>query len=179
MTLAVDADRLVGQLVCLERSLVPDPRPAEGFLVAASEAWLVIHRVSDRLDLDGYRAFRTRDVTALSGTARRLEVVRRAVELKSLAPGDPGPLDLTDTRGLLDSAQERHGALVIERERRDPQAFSIGRVRLASEQTFTLRPLSPDAEWEPEDRVFRYEDVTSVGFGGEYETTLERLAEQE
>jgi hypothetical protein len=35
-----------------------------GFVVARSEHLLVVHRLSDRIDLDGYEGIRTRDVTA-------------------------------------------------------------------------------------------------------------------
>jgi hypothetical protein len=168
--------RLLGELVTLERGGFAERRHAEGFLVAASDAWLVLHQVSDRLDLDGYACFRSQDVTGLSATARRLEVVRRALAMKTLKPIDPGALDLSSTRSLLDSIQATHGVPVIHRERRDPQVCEIGRIRLDAEQTYTLHWLSPDAGWEPDDRVFRYDDVTRIGFGGGYESTLAALA---
>ena len=166
---------LLGQLVLLTRAEFREA-PFDGFLVAASDQWLVLHDLSDRFDLDGYRCFRVRDVTEVSTTARRLEVVRRAVQLKSVAPAAPEGLDLSGTRALLASVQERFGAVTVSRERRARQECEIGRIRMDSEQTYTLHWLSPDAYWEQDDEVFRYEDVTQVQFGGEYERTLLALA---
>jgi hypothetical protein len=47
---------------------------------------------------------------------------------------------------------------------------------MASENTYVLRSLSPDAEWENDDRPFRYQDITMIEFGGEYERTLLMVA---
>jgi hypothetical protein len=165
---------LVGQLVRLERPEFHDR--AEGYLLEASDAWVLIHRASDRLDLDGYELYRTRDLTSVRTDARHLETLQRALAMKGIRATSPGPLDLSGTRALMESIQARFPVLVIHRERRDPHACEVGRVRLDSELTYTLHWLSPDAEWEPDDRVFRYEDVTCLSFGGEYEDTVASLA---
>ena len=145
----------LGQLVTLER---PEyHHRAEGYLLEASEGWLLLHRASERMDLDGYELYRSRDVVSVRSDARHLDTLQRALAMKGIRPASPGPLDLSGARPLMESIQARHPVVVIRRERRDPHAREIGRVRLDSELTFTLHGLSPDATWEPDDRVFRYD----------------------
>jgi hypothetical protein len=176
VTSAADAQRLLGELVSVTRDGFREHRTVAGYLVAASPSWLVLHQVSDRFDLDGYACYRTQDLTALGATAPRLEVIRRAMRIKALSPSSPGSLALEGTRELMASAQALHEVLVIERERRDPLASEVGRLRLDGEQLYALHGLSRDGFWEPDERVFRYEDVTRVAFAGEYERTLAALA---
>jgi hypothetical protein len=53
----------------------------------------------------------------------------------------------------------------------------MGRVRIATEDTYVLEWLDPDARWDIDDRPFKYADVTRIDFDGEYERTLLRVAE--
>jgi hypothetical protein len=39
-----------------------------------------------------------------------------------------------------------------------------------------MRWITPGAEWEADDRVFRLSDITRVQFGGAYERTLADVA---
>jgi hypothetical protein len=47
---------------------------------------------------------------------------------------------------------------------------------MASEETYALRWLSTNAEWDNDDRLFRYRDVTRLEFGAAYEQTLLAVA---
>ena len=51
----------------------------------------------------------------------------------------------------------------------------VGQVRRTSQRATTILPISPDAEFEPEERC-QLKDVTLLEFGGAYEILLARMA---
>jgi len=147
-----------------------------GYVVAENEDFLAIHCVSDRYDLDGYRVFRCSDIDELEDDFDRRDLVERAMEIKNLEPQSVPWLRLSSVRELFYSIQEEEPLVVIEREIVCPDECEIGRVRLDSDGTYSLLWMTTEAEWERDDRIFHYEDITQVSFGGEYEKTLAQLA---
>jgi hypothetical protein len=147
-----------------------------GYVVGEGEDFLAIQCVSDRYDLDGYRVFRSADIDDVDDDFERKDLVERAMEIKQLEPRRIPWLQLTSARELVLSILEVEPLVVIEREVVCPEECEIGRVRLDSDGTYSLLWMTTNAEWERDDRVFRYDDITQVSFGGEYETTLARLA---
>lgn len=154
-----------------------DDAPWRGFIVGESEELVLIHQVSDRYSLDGYRAFRRADVSSLEQSFARADLIHRALKIKQQSPAVPTPpVDLSSMRALMQSAQEAHGVLVISREDLRSDEVEVGAIRMNTSDTYVLRWLSVDAEWDNDDRPFRYRDVTMLEFGGEYEQTLLRVA---
>jgi hypothetical protein len=147
-----------------------------GFVVAAGAEFLLLHRLSDRLDLDGYSAVRIRDITGLERDFPRKPFYIKALATKGIRPVVPEGIVLSDAHQLLSSVQERYPLIVIEQERLQPEECVIGRIKLTSENTYALRVISPSATWEVDDRTYRYSEVTRVGFDGEYERTLALVA---
>ena len=147
-----------------------------GYVVAEGDDFLALHSVSDRYDLDGYRVFRNSDIEDVDDDFERRDLVLRAMELKNLEPQPIRWLSLESIRDLVLSIQEREPLVVIEREIVCPDECEIGRVRLDSDSTYSLLCMTTEAEWERDDRIFHYEDITQVSFGGEYERTLAQLA---
>ena len=147
-----------------------------GYVVAESEEFLAIHSVSDRYDLDGYRVFRNADLDEIDDDFERRDLVLRAMAFKNLEPQPIPWLSLDAVREMVLSIQAREPLVVIEREIACPDECEIGRVRLDSDGTYSLLWMTTQAEWERDDRVFRYEDITQISFGGEYERTLAQLA---
>lgn len=147
-----------------------------GYVVAENEDFVAIQSVSDRYDLDGYRVFRVADIDELDDDFDRKDLVVRAMEIKNLEPQALPWLRLSSIRELVLSIQEKEPLVVIEREIVCPDECEIGRVRLDSDATYSLLWMTTQAEWERNDRIFHYDDITQVSFGGEYERTLAQLA---
>ena len=156
----------------VEITRVMDESSWHGFLVAESESLVVIHRVSDRYDLDGYCALRREDIESMAESFEKLDLLQRALRLKEQEPVVPVRIDATSMRNLMESAQAAFGVLVIDREKVQPDEVEVGTIRMTSEDTYVLRWLSTNAEWDNDDRPFRYRDVTKLEFGAEYEQTL-------
>ena len=153
-----------------------DESPWYCFVVQESEHYVVGQHISDRYDLDGYRVFRKKDITTVEESFDKRDFLEVALRVKGLTPLPPKPLELSSMRALMESAQQQFGVLIIKREKLHPDELEVGTVRMASEKTYVLRWLTPGAEWENDDRPFRYQDVTMVEFGGEYENTLLMVA---
>ena len=151
-------------------------QPWHGFVVAESPALVVIHRVSDRFDLDGYCAFPREAIKATTSFFAELDLLDRALRLKNQLPVVPDGLDASSMRNLMHSAQGTFGVLVVEREAVNPGEVEVGTIRLNSDETYILRWLDTKARWQNDDRPFRYRDVTRLEFGSEYEQTLLAVA---
>lgn len=162
------------QLIEVTRAI--DESPWQGFLVAESESLVVLHRVSDRFDLDGYCAFRREDIASIAESFERRDLIQRALRLNRQSPTAPKRIDCTSVRSLMESAQAEFGVLVIEREKVQSDEVQVGTIRMTSEDTYVLRWLSVNAEWDNDDRPFRYRDVTKLEFGAGYEQTLLAVA---
>ncbi|MEK7323236.1 MAG: hypothetical protein AABZ84_09175 [Pseudomonadota bacterium] len=153
-----------------------DESPWFGFAVGGSDALFVMHKVSDRYDLDGYAVFRREDISSIEESFERRDLIHRALRIKKLSPSAPSSIDLSSMRSLMESAQAGYGVLVVSREWLDSDEVEVGRVRITSDDNYVLRWLSTNAEWNNDDRTFRYRDVTLVEFGAEYEQTLLQVA---
>jgi hypothetical protein len=153
-----------------------DNRASEGFVVGVSSELLLLHTLSDRLDLDGYTAFRVRDITDFMRDFPRKGFYLKALELKGNRPALPAGIDIATIQALLKSVERAYPLVVLHRERVVPGECEIGRIKLTSESTYALRRITPTATWEDDDKTYRYADVTRVGFDSEYENTLALVA---
>src|SRR5690606_18621344 len=142
-----------------------DEQPWQGFLVAQSEAVVVIHQVSDRLDLNGYSAFHSDDIESMEESFEERELLELSLQTRRQRPAVPWGLDPASMKSLMDSAQQHFGILLIERELMAPDEVEVGAVRLASNASFVLRWMSELAEWSNDDRTMKYADITRVEFG--------------
>ena len=151
-------------------------RPLHGFVVGVSPSFVMLHRLSERLDLDGYECIRLADVTQLDRAFPRKSFYLEALRLQNCHPTVPEGLDLASTRDLLRSIEHRYPLVVISRELLVPHECEIGRIKLTSETTYAIQMLTPEAKWVLDEQVYRYDDVTRLGFDGAYENVLARVA---
>lgn len=147
-----------------------------GYVVAENADFLAIHCVSDRYDLDGYRVFRQADIDEIDEDFERRDLIGRAMAMKGLDPKPIPWLGLDSLPEMLRSIQEHEPVLVLERELASPDECEVGRIRPETPETYSLLWMTTMAEWEYDDQTYRYDEITQVSFGGEYEQTLARLA---
>ena len=147
-----------------------------GCVLAASEDLLLLHRLSDRIDFDGYEVLKVKDVTHFNTDFDRKQFYEKALHAKSIVPSDAPDVSLSSMRHLLESVDAKFPLIVIEREVRTPDECEIGRIRLLTDMRYALKWLSPDARWEDDGQTYAIEDITRVTFDGEYENTLALVA---
>jgi hypothetical protein len=153
-----------------------DDHAFHGFVVARNNVVVVLHQVSDRFNLDGYSGFRVEDLQSIERAFAKRDLLERALRLKEEVAKVPADVDASSMKALMDSAQRVFGVLWIERELVHPDEAEVGTIRMTSEDTYVLQWLDPNAQWDNDDRPFRYRDVTRLQFGTEYEQTLLAVA---
>jgi hypothetical protein len=155
-----------------------DPRDnrIDGYIVGCSDNLVVVHRRSDRMDLDGYLIVRLRDVRTIQREFPRHAFFERAFQLKTVAPVDPGLRDISDIPTALRSVAERFPLVVLSCDRKYPNEVQIGQPTEYLKTRFRIRCIDPGADWYADEDVFTYSDIVSMEFGGEYEATLALVA---
>ena len=147
-----------------------------GFIMDYSERHVLIQLVSDRFDLDGWEVLKTPDITFIDSEFEQRKFLENTLRVRGIQPVEVQGIDLTDTRSMLRSVEKRFPLLVIHREWVSDGDCEVGRIKMAADEFYTLKSISPTAEWVDDDKVYRYSDVTRVCFGGDYETTLAKVA---
>lgn len=77
---------------------------------------------------------------------------------------------------FLENLHQFYPLITVHRESIDRGVCYIGQVEALKPKTFTLRTIDPYSEWDGKRRI-RYEDVTLIEFGGNYEQGLWMYAE--
>src|SRR5215216_4981155 len=84
------------ELVRIRRArLDPEGVDDVGYVVGLGEGLVMLHQRSSRIDLDGWRVLRLKDVTGAEDDFTKKAFYQRALEMKGERPCDPG-VDLAD-----------------------------------------------------------------------------------
>src|SRR4051812_39603224 len=96
--------------VLVEVTRAMDEPPWQGFVVAESKSLVVLHRVSDRFDLDGYCAFRRDDIVSIAESIEKRDLIQRALRLNRQDPMVPEKIDTGSMPSLMVSVQAAFGS---------------------------------------------------------------------
>jgi len=157
-----------------------DRRPLERWpLIAFVLDWgpeLTLVQVfdTDSFQLDGYAIFRNSDV-------RRWRVIpdedflARAAAFNKVLPSMPKLAKLGSMRESAASAGASFQLITIHRERIKKDVCFIGKLVRVNQRAVTIQSITPQAEWEGEER-YQLKDITLLEFGGAYENLVGSLA---
>ena len=148
----------------------------EGQVVSCSESIVCVAVLDDRVRFNGFDIFYRQQITDFDIPAPHAEFYQTALRLRGDALPEPPPVDLSSIRRVLETASEASPLIVIHREVEEPEVCEIGQIKSFGDETFELREIDPDAEWDEGTTELRYNDVTRVSFGGEYEGALALVA---
>jgi hypothetical protein len=164
---------LIGaQLVRVRRSIAGCD-DLQGFVLAWSPCWTLMADVDDGIYLNGYVAFRTKDVKAVETSGSKGRFKARALSLRGQWPPrlpDPA-IAIGCTRELLLSAA-KYSLVTLHVEERDPEVAYIGVPQVVGQKSLSLREITPAAKWSKTITRYRYRDLTRVEVGGKYEDAL-------
>ena len=164
-------------LVRIERGDFEDSCPElEGKVVSFSDSIVCVAVLDDRVRFNGFDIFYREQITDIESPAPHAGFYDAALRLRDEAIPQAPPLDLSSMRSVLESATEVAPLLVIHREADEPEVCEIGQVTSLGDESFEMREIDPDAEWDDDRSEFPYEDVTRVSYGGEYEAALALVA---
>ena len=149
----------------------------EGFVVGLDRRWVVLARLSDGIELDGWVTLRIEDILSVTRYPTEdcfeIKALQARAQWPPVAPGETSPADLAAVIAT-GSAEGRLVSLFREFER--PQVCWIGAVRDSSAGVIELLEVNTDGGWARKTRRFDPDDVTRVDFGGRYEQALSLVA---
>ena len=164
-------------LVRIERGDFEESCPElEGKVLSFSESIVCVAALDDRVRFNGFEIFSRDQITDIEIPAPHARFYESALRLRGEAIPQPPPLSLISMRSVLESVGEIAPLVVIHRETDEPEVCEIGQVTSFDSNTFRLREIDPDAEWDEDESEFPYDEVTRVSYGGEYEAALALVA---
>jgi len=167
----------VGQLLVRVRRWIPDADPVDGFVVARSERWVLLARVSDGIHLDGWTALRIKDIQSVG-----INPDPACFEVKALqARGEWPPVavatvELTDIATVVTTAAHSAPMVVIHLEFDRPDVCWIGSVQEVVDGTLSLLEVNVAGGWARKPRQFDLGDLTRVECGDSYMEALRLVA---
>jgi hypothetical protein len=171
----VTAKRYTKLVECYRGALEDDDISDIGFVVDASDDFLMLQLVDDRIMLNGYSLLRICDITDLEIDVEHARFIEKALEIRKKTVKQPVLVDLTDIATLLKSIDESFSLMTLHREAHEPDACWVGSIDSIGEKTVTINEMSPDAKWEGSKRL-SFEEITRIDFGGGYERALALVA---
>jgi hypothetical protein len=165
-----------GSIVQIARAELDESGPHSiGYVLDYTDQFVLLHRLSDRIDLDGFEVIRKPHVTKCHASFRNADFYQRAIEMKGAPPHRLAHIDLTSMEALLHSLRHVTPLVTIHREALAPDECEIGRVEMISTDGVVVQTITSSAAWA-ERRAFTFEEITRIEFGGEYEKTLAMVA---
>lgn len=99
------------------------------------------------------------------------------LKIKKVKPKEKPLVSIDSIADLLKTASEKFPLIVIHREKINPESCWIGKIVEIKKNSFLLKSIDPNAEWEEELTKISFKDVTRVAFGCGYENCLNLVAE--
>ena len=140
-----------------------------GHVRAVGPHWTLLQLVDRSGAADGFRALRLGTIAEIEPVDYESSFLPRVLAARPLSAAVP-PVDLDDTRALLEGAQQLCALVTIASEDMEPDAFRLGRIS-AIEDGVVLRKVSPIGTWIEEEFV-PYAAITRIGFGETYAEAL-------
>ena len=148
----------------------------EGQILSSSDGIVCLAFLDDRVRFNGVDIFYRDQISEIDAPAPHAGFYQSALRLRGDPLPEAPPVDLGSMRRVLETVSEISPLIVIHREVEEPEACDIGKITSFGSETFALREINPDAEWEEGTTEFRYDEITRVSYGGEYEAALALVA---
>ena len=129
---------------------------------------------TDSFQLDGYAVFRNSDVRGWRVIPNE-DFLARAAAFNKVLPSRPKLVNIDSIKESVASGGASFKLITIHRERIKKDVCYIGKLVRTNQRTITIQSITPQAEWEGQER-YRLKDITLLEFGGIYEHLLGALA---
>lgn len=169
------AKRYRKMVMCYRKCLEEEGCYDRGYVVDASDDFVLLHLVNDNIRLDGYVVLRVGDITEVVCDFDNYKFIEKALNMRKMEPERPVLVDLHSMETILQSISEHFPLMVVHREVVNGDACYIGSLEELHDKTFTMREVDREAKWIGSKRI-RLEEVTRIEFDGGYETALAQVA---
>ncbi len=169
------AKRHTKLIVCARKCLEASGCFDRGYVVDASERYVLIHAVTGDIRLGGYVVLRIDDISDVKTEVGEHQFIEKALALRRMAPERPVLVDLNSIESILGSIAEHYSLMIVHREAVNQPERLVGEVESLCDKTFNLREIDREAKWAGTKRV-RFDEVTRIEFDGGYETAIAQVA---
>lgn len=151
---------------------IPGADVIKGYVLDLGSKWVLMTAV-DGTRVDGFVAVRARDIESIQ-PLKPDAFYRRASELAGVwPPAMPAePIDLSTTRGLIETAHAHATLVNLQMERQAPDCAFIGVPTRWSRTKVWLNEVDPEATWTDTVSKWAFADITRVEFATSYEDDL-------
>lgn len=149
----------------------------EGYVVQATDRWVVVQALEDAVYFDGFEAVRVRDITAVRWMKDASYVERAIAVLGRPAPEFPLPAQ-AKTRDVIEAAASRATLIGVHSEQYEGEPLWIGRLEATRRKRFDLLFIDSGGVWDGEPDTWPYRDITRVTIGSRYLAALERFGDR-
>jgi len=146
-----------------------------GYVMDATETWVLLQNVDPGIKLDGYSILRIQDISELETEIPQASFIEKALSIRKKNPTRPVLIDLTSIETIIRSIDENYPLITIHREEVDPSNCWIGSVDSLTTKTVVIKEINPEAKWDGTKRI-RLDEITRMDFDGGYETALALVA---
>ncbi len=147
-----------------------------GIVQSIGEELVCVAILDDRVRMGGVDILRLEDVSDVELPAPHADFYESALRLRGEALPEPDAIDVSSWRSVLEAVANLAPLAVIHREEVEPDICEIGQLVGFEAAHFELREIDPDADWDEEITRIPYEELTRVGYGGDYEAALALVA---
>ena len=146
-----------------------------GYIVGVGPRWVLMAVVGAGFRMDGFRAFRIRDLSRLDAPLDSRGFIATAHRLFRISPPKMPTAELTSLAALFRSIPARYGPIAVHTELARPHVCFIATVQRVSAREVWLRTITPDAVWEVPHTSYKLSDVTRITIADEYVLALLEL----
>jgi hypothetical protein len=142
-----------------------------GYVLDVGPKFFLLALQSHQIRFDGFSCFRIADAKNLRPDPYAAFTEAALKKLKEPTPKKPR-VSVASIEELLRSASKLFPLLTIHRERVDPDVCWIGKIEDILQGKVSLLEISPAAKWDRKPTFYKLNEITTVAFGGEYESAL-------
>ncbi len=143
-----------------------------GFVVDFNDEFTLIHIFDrDLFILDGYCVFPNKDIKSHAVYDEDNDFLSEVIRAKKITPKPLPKITIAGWAEIVRSVSENFLFFVVETERIHKDECYVGKLEKIKKNSFVLKEIDADAFWMSTTK-YKFDDLTIIKFGGEYETTL-------
>ncbi len=173
-----DIDEIISRKILIAFNRKPlEKSKLFGFVLACNDEFTLIHEFDEGIfRLDGYCIFKNDSVKKYSVYDKDEYFLNEVIKFKNIEPQAVPNVSIENWSEILRTVNEGFSLIRIEQEKIEKESCHIGKLDKLKKKTFSLMEIDTSADWD-DAFSYKYDDLTKVGFDGEYENTLILVAE--
>ncbi len=149
-----------------------------GFLLDFNDDFTLIQKLDqDWYQLDGYCVFQNKSVRKFRVHDKEEYFLNEVIKVKKLKPKAVPNILLDNWATILQTVNDNFTLVGVESELFYKDSINIGKIAKMGKKSFSLKEISPNADWDDKPYKYKFKHLTLVKFGNDYNDTLWKVSE--